>query len=93
MGAISYKYFAGALALAGIIAALPQGQARAQTADTLPTLTVTARRSLSNCRGVVARSCRNASARAIALHHLQEGEPVREDPPLARLVDALDEAC
>ena len=32
-------------------------------------------------------------ARAIALRQLQEGEPVREDPPLARLVDALDGPC
>ena len=30
-------------------------------------------------------------ARAIALRHLQEGGPVREDPSLARLVDVLDE--
>lgn len=41
MGAISFKRAAAAMALAGLLAALPQGQARAQLVDTLPTINVT----------------------------------------------------
>lgn len=44
MGAISFKRAAGALALAGVLAALPQGQARAQQPETLPTINVDASR-------------------------------------------------
>lgn len=41
MGAIGFKRAAGALALAGVMAALPQGQAKAQQGDRLPTINVT----------------------------------------------------
>jgi iron complex outermembrane receptor protein len=40
MGAISFRQAAGAMALAGLLAALPQGQARGQQTDTLPTINV-----------------------------------------------------
>jgi iron complex outermembrane receptor protein len=40
-GEVSLKRIAGAAALAGLMAALPQGQARAQGADTLPQIDVT----------------------------------------------------